>query len=387
MLRYCLYKLEMGKRLMKNKIKIGIISGILIFSSYTYSSAQTKSFNDVKNDRWSYQAISEVTEAGYISGYSDNTFKPSDNITRVEAASIINNYLVKNNRITEDYTTNNFSDVPENAWYIQAVNNVSALGIVKGDEFGRFNPDKTLSRAEMVSIINRMENYQNKGTYSFWDVNSNEWYAKDVQTAYSNGIVNGVSLVRFNPTGKVSREQFTTVIYNVMHYNPNFNAEKIAPIKDYNDDDVLNVKDAYAYEDLLRVHNILGEMNLPNRIISSQSGSLGTAEIHAISGENKDWGIYYSPKSKVLEMYRYKYEKFTNSEFEIIAELCYKITNYGSIQVWKDLLKKDALDNYFEMAEYGPYEYNITESYTNPAYNVKTPGRVTVGPKSSFYIQ
>lgn len=365
---------------MKNKIRIGIISGILLFSSYTYSSAQSKSFNDVKNDRWSYQAISEVTDAGYISGYSDNTFKPSDNITRAEAASIINNYLVKNNRITEDYTTNNFSDVSENAWYIQAVNNVSALGIVKGDESGRFNPNQTLSRAEMVSIINRMENYQNKGTYSFWDVNANEWYAKDVQTAYSNGIVNGVSLVRFNPTGKVSREQFTTVIYNVMHYNPSFKAEKISPIKDYNDDDVLNVKDAYVYEDLLRVHKILGEMNLPNRIISSLSGSLGTVEYFAISDQNKDWSIWYNPGDKTLEIFRYNYEKFTNSDFDIVAELSYRITNYGSIQGWKDSLKKGASKVVYEN-EYGPFVYTTSEPYTYLPHDVKNPGHFKVRPR------
>lgn len=122
---------------MKHKLWINLVAVTLLFNSYTYCQAETNSFNDVKNTRWSYPYISEVTDAGYINGYSDNTFKPSNNITRAEAVSVLNNYLKKNNRITEIYSINKFLDVPDNAWYSQAVKNISSLGIITGDKNGK----------------------------------------------------------------------------------------------------------------------------------------------------------------------------------------------------------------------------------------------------------
>lgn len=191
-------------------------------------------FPDVSSDRWSYDSIEYIADKGLISGYEDGKFYPERNITRAEAAVVINNYLIEEDRLTEEASSNNFKDVPSGAWYTQAVNNIASLGIFKGDTDGNFNPNNELTRAEMVAIFNRVEGYEKKADYQFSDVEDTDWYAEDVKIAYSNGIVNGIEQsnghVIFSGDQDVKREEFAKVLNNVYHYNPSFVANEIPTV-------------------------------------------------------------------------------------------------------------------------------------------------------------
>lgn len=196
--------------------------------------ANASEFPDVPSDRWSYESISYIADKGIISGYEDGKFHPERVITRAEAAVVMNNYLTEEGRLTEEASSNNFNDVPSGAWYTQAVNNTSNLGIFKGDTNGNFNPDNELTRAEMIAIFNRVEGYEKKAEYQFSDVKDTDWYAEDVKVAYSNGIVNGIEQsngnVVFNGNQDVKREEFVKVLDNVYHYDPSFVSSEIPTV-------------------------------------------------------------------------------------------------------------------------------------------------------------
>lgn len=216
----------------KQLVGLAVSASVVLGLNVTEVSA--KEFSDVSSDRWSYVSIEDISNKGLISGYEDGSFKPARTITRAEAATIVNNYLIREGKLTQEYTSNDFTDVPANAWYVQAVNNTYNMGIFSGDGKGHFNPNSTLTRAEMVSMFNRVEGYEKKADYQFSDVLPTDWFAEDVMIAYSNGIVNGIEQTNgnmiFKGRGEVTREQFVTVLENIYHYNPDFVAEEIPTV-------------------------------------------------------------------------------------------------------------------------------------------------------------
>lgn len=216
----------------KQLVGLALATSVLVSTNVVEVSA--KEFSDVTSNRWSYESIEFISNKGLITGYEDGTFKSAKTITRAEAAVIVNNYLLKEGKLTEEYDSNDFTDVPANAWYTQAVNNTNHAGVFTGDGKGHFNPNATLTRAEMVSIFNRVEGYEVKANYQFSDVLPTDWYAEDVMIAYSNGIINGIEQpngnVIFKGRGQVTREQFVTVLNNIYHYDPDFVAEEIPTV-------------------------------------------------------------------------------------------------------------------------------------------------------------
>ena len=110
-----------------------------------------------------------------------------------------------------------FPDVDENAEYAEAVAYVSEAGIMVGDENGNFNPDKTVTRAEMAVILCNMlgetENLTSDGSV-FMDVPENHWANSYVVKAVELGLVTGYGDGRFGPADAVTYEQVLTMLIN-----------------------------------------------------------------------------------------------------------------------------------------------------------------------------
>lgn len=106
-----------------------------------------------------------------------------------------------------------FIDVPSSAWYKDEVDYVAKHGIMNGTGSGKFSPDKPVTRAMLVTIIWRLEKgpiVTNKA--SFNDVNQDAYYAKAVNWAVREKIVNGVTQTRFAPNDSITREQAAAII-------------------------------------------------------------------------------------------------------------------------------------------------------------------------------
>ena len=114
--------------------------------------ATTNQFPDVEDDRGSNKAISTVANGGYVNGYEDGTFKPANPITRAEFVTIATRFYAVDEVYTQDV---NFTDVSGH-WAEKYIKYATASGWIDGYEDGTFKPNKYITRAEVMKIINHM---------------------------------------------------------------------------------------------------------------------------------------------------------------------------------------------------------------------------------------
>lgn len=111
-----------------------------------------------------------------------------------------------------------FADVKQGDWYEAAVRNLYQRGLMNGVSSTRFDPDGSLTRAHLVTVLHRLEGSPSVGSSAFTDVPANEWYYSGVQWAASNGIVNGYGNGRFGPEDMLTREQMFTILFRYAQY-------------------------------------------------------------------------------------------------------------------------------------------------------------------------
>lgn len=110
-----------------------------------------------------------------------------------------------------------FSDVNSNAEYASAVYKMQEMGYIQGFEDGTFRPNASLSRAEFVTIINKMYKYTEKGENIFSDVLKKDWFYNDVLSAVQAGYISGMGNGMFKPSDKVSREQVCVMLNRILN--------------------------------------------------------------------------------------------------------------------------------------------------------------------------
>ena len=110
-----------------------------------------------------------------------------------------------------------FADVPNDAWYAEAVSWAQANGIMDGVSEGSFAPDGAVTRAMLVTILYRLSGSpdmpESDWGYAYEDVDASAWYAAAVYWARMNGVADGVSDTQFDPDGNITREQLVTMLY------------------------------------------------------------------------------------------------------------------------------------------------------------------------------
>ena len=165
-----------------------------IFARLTESSAPANyspKFSDVLAYDWFCDSVMKLSNKDIIKGYPDGTFKPNKSITRAEFAVIASKYI-KNPKAADE----TFSDVPMNHWAKDAIAMVKAEGWISGYTDGTFKPDAPITRAEAVSIVNRMFDRAADGEFvrehgfeitKFGDLNSNHWaYYEMIEATHSH---------------------------------------------------------------------------------------------------------------------------------------------------------------------------------------------------------
>lgn len=127
-----------------------------------------------------------------------------------------------------------FLDVPKNAWYLPGVDYAVANGLMNGVGHGRFAPEQTLTRAQLATIVFRLEGSPELGGVQnhFSDVPGNTWYTKAVIWASVKNIMLGYGDGRFHPDEPIPREQLVTVLYRYVGAEPG-NASAIASFPDH----------------------------------------------------------------------------------------------------------------------------------------------------------
>ena len=155
----------------------------------------------------------------YIVGYPDSTVRPQNGITRAEVATIFFRLLTDETRNANSTKSNSYSDVAAGAWYNHAVSTLSAMGIVKGDSHGRFNPDAPITRAEFAAIAARFDDKANTTTADFSDIASH-WAKNEISAASNNGWITGYPDGTFRPDNKITRAEAMTLVNRVLKRLP-----------------------------------------------------------------------------------------------------------------------------------------------------------------------
>ena len=186
-------------------------------------------YTDTK-DNWARDAIQAMSQAGYLSGYSDNTFKPSAQITREQAAAIYGKVLQHNlneqelaDIVTKESATS-YSDVEADRWSNSAIKLVSAAGVMQGTYKTAFTPSKTMNREEFVASAASLAKKLNITTpvktekIRFKDEDSISLdYVADINYMAERGIVASGTTENFNPKQPVTRAQAATILNRMLN--------------------------------------------------------------------------------------------------------------------------------------------------------------------------
>lgn len=151
----------------------------------------------------------------YVVGYSDSTVRPSANISRAEVATIFFRLLksdIRDGNLTAD---NEFSDVSDGQWHNKAISTMAKLGIVKGRRADRFDPDASITRAEFAAICARFNTKPVENSSSFSDI-SGHWAENEIERAAAFGWISGYPDGTFRPDARITRAEAMTMINRVL---------------------------------------------------------------------------------------------------------------------------------------------------------------------------
>lgn len=151
----------------------------------------------------------------YVVGYSDSTVRPNANISRAEVATIFFRLLksdIRDGNLTAD---NDFSDVSDGQWHNKAVSTMAKLGIVKGRRADRFDPDASITRAEFAAICARFSTRTVENSGSFSDI-SGHWAENEIERAAAFGWISGYPDGTFRPDARITRAEAMTMINRVL---------------------------------------------------------------------------------------------------------------------------------------------------------------------------
>lgn len=191
----------------------------------TSSSTSDKNAKTVKNSRSKTPSmLNGKDHFAYIVGYPDKTVHPQSSITRAEVATIFFRLLTEETRTANATKTNNYADVSSDKWYNQAVSTLSAMGIIKGDSRGNFNPNAPITRAEFAAIAARFDKTEDVAAASFGDV-ATHWAKPEISVAANNGWINGYTDGTFHPDSRITRAEAMAMINRVLQRLPESKAD------------------------------------------------------------------------------------------------------------------------------------------------------------------
>lgn len=155
----------------------------------------------------------------YIVGYGNGEVRPQNNITRAEVATIFFRLLTDDVRDENLTKTNRYSDVAATSWYNTAVSTLSSMGIITGYPDGTFRPNAAITRAEFAAITARFDNDGDKTAAKFSDI-ANHWAKDEISIAYNNSWITGYPDGTFGPQRDITRAETMTLVNRVLNRQP-----------------------------------------------------------------------------------------------------------------------------------------------------------------------
>ena len=151
----------------------------------------------------------------YVVGYKDGNVRPQGNITRAETAAIFFRLLKEEVRSENLSKHNDFADVTEDSWYNTAVSTMAGMNILKGRTANSFVPQAPITRAEFAAICARFDSGRAEENSGFTDI-SGHWAEKEIERAATLGWVSGYTDGSFHPDAPITRAEAMTLINRVL---------------------------------------------------------------------------------------------------------------------------------------------------------------------------
>ncbi len=151
----------------------------------------------------------------YVIGYLDGNVRPNANVSRAETATIFFRLLKSDIRDGNLIADNGFSDVSDGQWHNKAISTMAKLGIVKGRRADNFDPDASITRAEFAAICARFNTKPVENSGSFSDI-SGHWAENEIERAAAFGWISGYPDGTFHPDARITRAEAMTMINRVL---------------------------------------------------------------------------------------------------------------------------------------------------------------------------
>ena len=182
---------------------------------YTLTATTAAQFSDVSTDDWFYQNVMDAVAAGIVSGRGDGTFGPNDRITRRDFAIMVSKLLLDGEDAPEA-TTTPFSDVSADDYALNAIAYCAENGIISGFD-GEFRPSDNITRQEAASVMkNALELTGTTSELFADDAAIATWAKANVYACKAAGVFNGDDNNNFNPTSTLTRAEAASIMVNAM---------------------------------------------------------------------------------------------------------------------------------------------------------------------------
>lgn len=163
--------------------------------------------------------LNSVDHYAYIIGYTDGLVHPEANITRAEVATIFFRLMTDEFRMEHWATENSFPDVQAKNWFNNGVSTSAKAGIIKGYEDGSFRPNRNITRAEFAAIAARFLSDEVNLPVSFSDI-SGHWAENEINRAVKAGWIKGYTDGTFRPDQPITRAEAVTLINRMLDRTP-----------------------------------------------------------------------------------------------------------------------------------------------------------------------
>ena len=166
-------------------------------------------FYDVPNGAYFYEAVKWAVKNGITTGVGNDLFAPEQPCTRAQIVT----FLWRAAGSPEPKTVSSFTDVSASAYYAKAVAWAVENGITNGMTETTFAPDATCTRGQSVTFLYRALKGTASGSTNFTDVQSDAFYADAINWAVANNVTNGTSNTTFSPNADCTRAEIVTFLY------------------------------------------------------------------------------------------------------------------------------------------------------------------------------
>ncbi|MFZ0475559.1 MAG: S8 family serine peptidase, partial [Halobacillus sp.] len=175
--------------------------------------APTTPFKDFDRSHWYSSAVENLSLGNLISGYDDGMFKAKRSITREEAVAMVGRALELNG---EERATD-FPDVSPSSFGSGYISAGTSSGFISGYTDGTFRPKQAINRGDVAMIIDRAFKIEGSSSERFSDVSEDAYYYESVHDLKAAGFISGYPDGTFHPSNEITRAEFSLILSNVMN--------------------------------------------------------------------------------------------------------------------------------------------------------------------------